>query len=286
MLMNEKAIAAERDKRVQQVLSENRSWTRYKGLMEALDGNNTARANIAKTALLVMENQAKYMANVARDKRMEAVFTNALGTLVPKIIDLVRIFYPNLIAHKLVDIQPLDRQNGQIVLVRPVFDSSAGGVTAGQQVFQHVTDGTYASENSTAVVGTSNGSSTTISGSVSPVPMRPSTVRVTCGTVVGTDNGAGVISGTGVTGTVDYSSGAISVTYTVQPVASASVVAQFRYDSEQNTSQIRSLDIQITNLPIQAEPHPMKVTWSQQSQFAAESHYDLDMGDMLTNLVD
>jgi hypothetical protein len=62
-------------------------------------------------------------------------------------------------------------------------------------------------------------------------------------------------------------------------------VATYRYDSEQSYSEIRNLDIQITNLPITAEPHPIKVSWSQQSQFAAESHFDLDLGDMMSNLV-
>jgi hypothetical protein len=239
-----------------------------------------------------MENQSRYMSVVSRDKRMESTFTNALGTLVPKILDVVRIFYPNLIAHKLVDIQPMDRQNGQIVLVRPVYTSSAAGVTAGNQVFKTVTDGTYASENTTMALGTGTGAATTVAtltGAVTtlaPVPVRPGTLTVTAGAVIGTDNGSGLITGTGITsGTINYTSGAIVVVFTAAVGNGTVVTAKFRYDSEQYTAGIRSLDIQITNLPITAEPHPLKITWSQQSQFAAESHFDLDLGDMMTNLV-
>jgi hypothetical protein len=255
-------------------------------LVETAEGNDPSKSNIAKNAILVMENQARYMELVSRDKRMESTFTNALGTLVPKILDVVRIFYPNLIAHKLVDIQALDRQNGQIVIVRPVYTQSAAGVTAGQQVFSKVTDGTYASENSTFVVGTGNAVLVTFAAILTPNPLRPSSLTVTAGAISGTDNGLGQITGTGITaGTINYTTGAISVTFAAAPANAVSVVATFRYDSEQNYSQIRNLDIQVTTLPITAQPHPLKVTWSQQSQLAAQSHYDIDMGDMMANMV-
>jgi hypothetical protein len=255
-------------------------------LIEAAEGNDPAKSNIAKNALVIMENQARYMERVSRDKRMESTFSNALGTLVPKILDVVRVFYPNLISHKLVDIQPMDRQNGQVVLVRPVYTSSAAGVTAGQQVFKNVTDGTYASENTTQVVGTGNGALTNFTGTLTPHPMRVSSLTVTAGTIIGTDNGSGAITGTGITaGTIDYNAGTISITYAVAPANATNVIATFRYDSEQSPSSIRSLDIQLTSLPISAEPHPLKISVSQQAQFAAESHFDLDLGDMMTNLV-
>lgn len=275
-----------RDNRVNAVINENRSWkNKYRSLIETATGKDPVKAEIAKNALLVMENQARYMQVVARDKRMESTFTNALGTLVPKILDVVRIFYPNLITHKLVDVQPMDRQNGQVVLVRPVYTQTAAGVTAGQQVFKTVTDGSYASERTTGIVGTGDGTDTTFSATLAPAPVRAGTLQVTAGSVVGSDNGSGMIIGTGVSGTINYATGAVALTYTAAVANGTNIVASYRYDSEQNTSQIRSLDIQMTNLPITAEPHPLKITWSQQSQFAAEAHFDLDLGDMMTNLV-
>jgi hypothetical protein len=290
--LNEDPRAA-REQRVSTILGENRSWkTKYRSLIEAATGKDTVKAGIAQNAILVMENQARYMSVVARDKRMEATFTNALGTLVPKILDVVRIFYPNLIAHKLVDIQPMDRQNGQIVLVKPVYTSTAGGVTAGNQVFKQVTDGTYASENLTVALGTGTGAATTLAtltGAVTTlptVPIRAGSLTITAGAIVATDNGSGLLTGTGITsGTINYTTGAMTLVWAAAPANLLAVTGTYRYDSEQNTSAIRSLDIQITNLPITAQPHPLKVTWSQQSQFAAEAHFDLDLGDMMTNLV-
>jgi hypothetical protein len=275
-----------RERNVARILGENRSWkTKYKSLIEALEGKDRRKHDLAANTIMVMENQANALRRM--DKRTEATFTNSLGTLVPKILDVVRIFYPNLIAHKLVDIQPMDRQNGQVMLVRPVYTQTAAGVTAGQQVFQNVTDGTYSSERTTQVMGTGNAILTAFTATLAPHPVRPGTVTVTAGAIVATDNGLGVLSGTGIAAAsvIDYVTGVATVNYDVAPAGAVPVTATFRYDSEQNYAQIRNLDIQITNLPISAEPHPIKVSWSQQSQFAAEAHFDLDLGDMMSNLV-
>lgn len=286
-MMNTSLTEGKRDQKVGAILESNRSWkTKYKslvGMLENVDPRIQARA---KATLQIMENQAMYMDAVRRDPRLESTFSNALGQLVPKVVDLVRIFYPNLIAHELVDIQPMDRQNGEIFVVRPVYTNTAAGVTAGQQVFQHVTDGTYASENTTIVIGTGNGTLTTFTATAAPVPIRPGTFSLsTADGITATDNGNGAISGTGVSGTINYISGAISVTFTVAPTNTTSVVGTFRYDSEQNTSQMRSLDIQLSLIPVTAQPHPLRVSWSTQAQLAAASHLDLDIPDTLANLV-
>lgn len=90
--MEGQSFVQQRQERYQNVLSENRSWkSRYRNLIETAEGNDGAKAAIAQNSILVMENQARYMQAVARDKRMEAVFTQALGTLVPKILDVVRV---------------------------------------------------------------------------------------------------------------------------------------------------------------------------------------------------
>ena len=273
-------------RRVEGILSENRSWGRkYKNLTAQLESNSPGKARIAMNTLCAMENQAKFMQRLSKDKRAEATYTQALGPLVPKVLDIVRIFYPNLITHKLVDVQAMDRQNGQVTLVRPVYTQSGAGVTAGQQVFRNVTNGTYGSEATTQAIGTGDGTKVTFTGTLSIVPVRPGSVTVVAGAVNAQDNGTGAIAGQGVTGTLDYTAGTYSVTYTVAPAAATVVALGYNYDSEQSPDHIRSLDIQITNLPIQAQPHPMRVTWSQHSQLAAEAHLDLDVGDMMSNLV-
>lgn len=286
------------NKRVKGILSENKSWpSKYKSLMKYLESPDQSLVDKARRTLLVMANQERYMEGVRSDPRLEATFTNSLGALVPKVIDLVRIFYPNLVAQDLVDIQPMDRQNGEVFIVKPVYSNTAAGVTAGNQVFRTVTDGTYASERVSFAIGTGNASATTFAtlvGAVvtlAPVPVRPGTVTIyVAGAAIATDDGNGNFTVTATTphltaGTIDYTTGAITGTFSAAPANAAAVTAGYRYDSETTATNIRQLEIQLSLVPVTAEPHPLNVKWSTQAQLAAAAHLDLDIPDTLSNLV-
>ena len=80
-----------------------------------------------------------------------------------------------------------------------------------------------------AVVGTGDGTTTTFSGTLANIPVVASTVSFTAGSVTGTDNGSGVISGTGVSGTINYTTGAWSLTYTTAPASAANITASYTY---------------------------------------------------------
>jgi hypothetical protein len=77
------------------------------------------------------------------------------------------------------------------------------------------------------VVGTGNGAMTTFANSLS-TPVMPGTLRVTAGGVIGLDDEAGNITGVGITtGTINYATGAVSITYTAAPGAGVQVVADY-----------------------------------------------------------
>lgn len=58
-------------------------------------------------------------------------------------------------------------------------------------------------------------------------PLVPGSVRVRVGGAsVATDNSAGVVAGTGITGTVNYDTGAVSVTFTAAPADGAAILIQ------------------------------------------------------------
>jgi hypothetical protein len=78
------------------------------------------------------------------------------------------------------------------------------------------------------VFGTGNGSTTTFTGTLNG-PVLPGSLTVTdpTGTITGTDNGNGVITGTGITGTINYTSGALSVTYSAAPATGANPTATY-----------------------------------------------------------
>lgn len=76
-------------------------------------------------------------------------------------------------------------------------------------------------------IGTGNGILLAFSGTLTSLPAIPLSVTVTAGAVSGTDNGSGVIAGAGISGTINYTSGAVSVTFTVAPAGAVPVVVTY-----------------------------------------------------------
>jgi len=77
---------------------------------------------------------------------------------------------------------------------------------------------------SAQTLGTGNGSLTTFSGTVTPAPVSSGSLAVIAGSVFGLDSGSGSIIGTGVSsGTVNYTTGAVSITYGAAPATGTAV---------------------------------------------------------------
>jgi hypothetical protein len=69
-----------------------------------------------------------------------------------------------------------------------------------------------------------DGTTTTFTGTYTPTPIPPGSLQVVAGAVTGLDNGSGGITGTGIaSGTINYATGAISVTFTTAPAAATLV---------------------------------------------------------------
>lgn len=273
-----------------QVLTENNGWSkRYPSLVKLTESQDVHKQDLAANTLIVMDNQAKYIEHLAKNRMLESTFTGQLGQLIPKLVDLVRIFYPNLVAQNLVDIQPMDRQNGEIFVVRPVYTNTGAGVTAGQQVFKDMTDGTYASIKQTGAFGSAGtGSQTSWSVTLPTLPLIAGSLVIKAGNVTLTDNGNGALVGnessSPSSGTVNYDTGVVSVTFGTAPASGVQPTYEYNYSYEANPDAIRSVDIRMTNIPVTAEAHPLRVSWSTQAQLAASAHLNLDIPDMLTNL--
>lgn len=142
------------------------------------------------------------------------------------------------------------------------YGTTKGTVTAGNTLVRDFNKD-YSSELIDAeVVGVGDAVAVTFSSSLDFVPVRPGTVKVTAATISGTDDGSGAITGTGITaGTVNYTTGAISVTFAVAPAASVPVNVSYEYNMEGNTN-IPQVNIDITLLEVKAKTRKLKALWS------------------------
>ncbi|MFL5282235.1 MAG: hypothetical protein ACJ8AW_14925, partial [Rhodopila sp.] len=112
----------------------------------------------------------------------EAVVSTSLGALTPRVMDDIRIFYPNQIATELVDIQPLDGMVGSVFILKPRFSNSLpantpGRVLAGDEIFVNRTY-YYASEVSGQIIGTGDGTAVTFAGSIGRTALRKGSIQI------------------------------------------------------------------------------------------------------------
>jgi len=89
--------------------------------------------------------------------------------------------------------------------------------------------GSYASV-SGEQIGTGDGYTTTFTATLSNKPIKPGTVKVTDGVETFTDNGDGTLTGSsGGSGTINYVTGEISVTFASAPASGSTITADYQW---------------------------------------------------------
>jgi hypothetical protein len=86
---------------------------------------------------------------------------------------------------------------------------------------------------------TGDGAATVFGFTLSRRPIQPGTVQVfVAGTQAGQDDRSGAITATGLAGTVDYATGATSLTFTAAPAAGAAITVDYKYLIYDRTLQL------------------------------------------------
>lgn len=192
----------------------------------------------------------------------------------------------------IADAQPIDAMISGVYVLKPIYQDTADGVVAGDEIFKTKTDhASYASEYrySTAVVKT-GGSSNELNYTfpAACLPLRPGSVVLfkvaTDGSqvVVATDNGAGVLSGAATSGTVNYATGECKATTTDD---GTSFTYKANVDTEVNVDNNRKVKLVIDNIPVKAEPFILQADYSVQSALAANAHLGITVGDQLADIM-
>ena len=119
---------------------------------EMFKGSKESQYQAANLVRILENTAAKVKADYRMDVLKEDVTTATAGlqpgvaTLTPRVVDIVNVFYPQMVANYICDIQALDRQTGEIFIIKTRYGQGAAGVQAGDIVFEKPTDGSYSSE--------------------------------------------------------------------------------------------------------------------------------------------
>lgn len=280
-------------------------------LMESTNKADKAKAAVITTAL--RNTAALYESAGVRGLLKEDVTSSTAGlmpgvaSLTPQVVDIVSIFYPQMVAHYIADIQALDKQTGEIFVIKTRYGMSAATVEAGDIIFEKPTDGTYASEKLGAKVVANGGTAEytlnlagreagaptvdgegNVTGGGVKVAIRKGSVRVFLGgKEVARDYGTGVLLSKNVNSAesvVDYAGGKVTVAFNDGVVEAGMIItAEALYDSEIYDDAIRTVEFDILEKPVRAEEHPLMSSYSVASALVANAHMNLDVDEMISN---
>lgn len=222
-------------------------------------------------AALMVKNLWEYTQNLDETTRMINV-----GSFDKYAYPMVTIVYPNLVAHTMVSVQPMEGPTSLIFYMQALYNAAKAPTTAGTNMIT-TPNANYAAENVDGeVIATGNAGVGPYTGSFSWVPVRASTISITDGTETFTDNGLGVLTGSlGGTGTIDYTTGAFSVTFNGAVGLGTSITATYSYDMEGNPL-VPEIDFNLVQAPITARPRKLAARWTLEGAYNLKKLHGVD----------
>jgi hypothetical protein len=148
------------------------------------------------------------------------------------------------------------------------------------------------------LLGTHGTGVTTFSTNVQWTPVIPGSVYVAAGAVTAADHdlagnvntitgGVGTITGTGVSGTVNYNTGLVSLTFTTAP--DTDPTASYTYNngdvSVNPSTKIPEVKLQITSMPVVAVSRKMKAVYAFDAAYELQKEYGQDIDTLLATEV-
>lgn len=266
-------------------LSESKRWRRYTdAIREGYREKNgkSIQDNIVSTTAILLENTYNYCARMDETTR-----TVNLGTFVDYGFEVISAVVPNLIAHDLVSVQPLNAKFGSIFYLQYLYGNDKGRIAKGDVMNSPFTgiNGTTGFTGETVdgeSIGLGDSSTTTFTTSLAYTPVRTGTTQVVAGdvvlTVVGTSGGVDELkdlAGTS-TGTVDLATGAITVNFGTAPGTDIAVEAIYDYNMDLTEVGFSQVDLDLQAISVEAKPRKLRARWLLDAAYELEKTKGID----------
>jgi hypothetical protein len=254
-------------------------WSRKQGIGDGLDNIRESDENKARALSIILENEENHLSNLT-----ETQISNAFSTTPENVLRVVRLGYPNSVRGELFLEWAMETARDSIYYLSPVYGSSKRGATAGDKT-KESDSYRYASEIESENLGTGDSSTVNFTTTLANPPLRPYTVKVlVSGSPVATDDGSGNIVGSVIdTGSVNYNTGEVSVTFKVAPDATATITVEYNYDSEvaSHYDNLGSVELQLRDYQFRVKPFPLYVSWSKMTELLINTTLNIDAEDAL-----
>ena len=325
---NEGLVAKARSQKINEglahaakALHESSLGRRCPNLVKMLESEDRDARYQAATMVQLMENTAEYVLNqdhiqlfteaeAPASTTAVSLLSPGVASLTPRVVDIVNVFYPQMVANYIADIQALDRQSGQIFVIKTRYSQDQGEgateVKAGDIVFEKPTDGNYSSEMMSweaKEIGTG-----TITLDARTDLAADATVKIRAGSFIvriegkevardygngaadteGVNDGKYNVFGRGVSGWINAQNGAAEIVFDTtiyaEAIADGEMVSfEASYDTETDVDLIRKIQFDIPNQPILAKEHPLMSSYSVAAGLVMNAHLAIDTDELIAN---
>jgi len=257
------------------------SWKKRIAKLESVTGKSSheRRLTLAYTLQTTKEQRDFHESIQTPDAGLYKVFA----------LDIVGAVVQNLIAPELVSMQPMDNAVAMVLYLEYQYGTTKGATQAGTAFADtrnfYQSDAMYSSSDVVnEPIPLVSGTSQSFTLAQKP-PIIPHTVEITLtlgGTpVILTDNGANQLTSVtpGTSGTIDYSTGAVSITTATAAVAGTDTgLVNYSYaityvDETASSARIPEVQLKMKQIPMYAKPRRMKAIWSWDSQYILNKEY-------------
>lgn len=246
-----------------------RKWTSASNIAGAeLAALHAVNPTKAENMALSLQFQESYMKRNPKMFNEAVISTNFGADVTPE--NLLRAVYignRNSVRGDIFHEFPLQTFDDAIWYVETTREQALRNSTAGEKLYE-TTNMDYPGETNNASLGTGNGATLTFSATVTPNPIVPFKTSITVGGAqVAIDDGAGNLVGSTLdssgTNTVNYTTGAITVTFSAgnAPASGVGVSAFYNWNSENSTLYDQYGTIGIGLRKVRFHARPMPVGW-------------------------
>jgi len=250
-----------------------------KGLWEARGWNEFVKHmpehKQAYTAIMLENCRARF------GQLDEVTRTTSLGTFDKWIFPIIANMSENDVIDQLVALQPMAGPVSQIVYMDIVTGRRKGRTPAGAPMWRALQGAVDRDDDADELVQDETGSLSGNAGTLEWFPIRSGTVTVTVGSDTTTDDSNGNLLPTGsiTGGTVNYVTGAFTVTGVS---ATAGYDISYAFNAEGNLN-IMDYEMKLSSTPVTAKVMKLKTLWSEEADQNLQAMYNIKAESVLLN---
>lgn len=283
---NAKQMSARRDRALRLIEDWSQVENLGEGLIEAYDKDPRMVENTA----IVLENMANELSRM-NETQVSSVYN---GLTPENALRVVRLGYPNSNRGQAFHEFAMETAEDGIWYLSPVYSSTKRDATAENTTHESASYRYSSLEEIESPTQTPNGAIVTFTGgtggNLGNPPLKPFFVRVyENNVIVAQDNGSGVISGTSnisndaISGTVNYTTGAASITFTTAPATGVSIQYSYVYDYEDATqyTDLGEVELRLRKVNFKLRSYRLGLSWSKQSELVLGTTLNIDAEEAL-----